>query len=582
MKMRNKLNEQLERINRLMPKIIVEDITATDETIDLDEAAPPNITFSRAFEYLETAVKGKNIDISFEKLLQKWGLIVRENGTLAPKIVYDRVTKRITKINWDRFTPQDLENFFKLQPFREAFEEQFIKTNRINIQQLQTDQVARDFLKNVNLKFFTAVETYINQTANIIDKSAADNIANTVTNYVKELFSSVWYKGFVNWYNENIGSKRFVQIIKSNLSSNELVTIREEGETLLQQYNEYLKNEGGKTPIFTADYEQKIYNYLVKLNTYTKDASKRIWNELMKDMEPEVRKQFFGTVSATGKVDPVFTIGKLNQMINYFEKLNPEFATEWTGWFQGIGRMIGDLFSFNLSRKVTFFRRLANMFIAFESRISKELVDNIEVKGNSLKRAFLREAVTRISVMYFIYPAIISAREVAKLQYIQSKGHSPYLKLGWDQYYAFMITFEPNIKEDKKEWLKVGQEGAALGIWLKLFKKYYGLEYDKTYLWNAFWRSPAYKYIMDYVNDPKTSQDNEGATTTKAEQLIQEARLKYHEELRNLLYTDPRYKDIDNKDSLWDLSMKHFEDSIVQSMTDTKKIINQGDVEVED
>jgi hypothetical protein len=302
----------------------------------------------------------------------------------------------------------------------------------------------------------------------------------------------------------------------------------------------------------------------------------------MKDMKPEVQKQFFGTVSVTGKVDPVFTIGKLNQMIKHFEKLNPDFATEWTGWFQGIGRMAGDLFSFNLSRKVTFLRRSVNMFTAFESRISSELVDNIEVQGNSLKRAFLREAAIRISVMYFIYPAIISAREVAKLQYIQSQGHSPYLKLGWNEHIAFMTTFEPSFADDKKEWLKVGQEGAALGIWIKLFKKYYGLERDKTYLWNAFWRSPAYNYLKDYIQDPKTSQQNQGATTTQAEILIQNARLKYHEELRNLLYTDPKYKDIDNKDSIWNLSMKHFEDSIVQSRTDTKKIIDQGDVEVED
>lgn len=582
--MRNKLNEQLAQINRLMPKIIVEDIIATDKITDLDAAAPQNITFlTRAFEYLETSIKGKNIDISFEKLLEKWGLIVRENETLAPKIVFDRVTKRVTKINWDRFTPQDLENFFKLQPFREAFEEQFIKNNRIDIQLLQTDQVARDFLKRVNLKFFTAVDTYINQTVNIIDKSAADGMVNNLKDWVKELFSDAWYKGFTNWYNKNIGSKRLIQIIKSNLSSNELVTLREEGEKLLQEYNEYLKNEGGKTPIFTANYEQKIYNYLVKLNTYTKDASKKIWNELMKDMKPEVKKAFFGTQSATGNVDPVFSITKLNEMITYFEKLNPQFATEWTGWFTGLGRMAGDLLSFNWSRKKTFLRRFANMVIAFESRISKELVDNIEVKGNSLKRAFITELLIRIGVMYYIYPALIAAREVSKLQYIQDQGHSPYIGMAGKEWYNFMITFEPQYKDDKKEWLEVGQKGAAKDIWVKLFNKYHGIEKDKTHIfWNAFWRSPAYNYIIDYMDDPKTSQENQDATTNKADQLVKETRLKYQKELRDLLYTDPRYKDIDNKDSLWNLSMKHFEDSILQSKTDTKIIIDQGEVEVRD
>ena len=84
------------------------------------------------------------------------------------------------------------------------------------------------------------------------------------------------------------------------------------------------------------------------------------------------------------------------------------------------------------------------------------------------------------------------------------------------------------------------------------------------------------------MDDPKTSQENQDATTNKADQLVKETRLKYQKELRDLLYTDPRYKDIDNKDSLWNLSMKHFEDSILQSKTDTKIIIDQGEVEVRD
>ena len=49
--MRNKINEQLERINRLMPKIISEDITATDEITDLDEVTSTGTIYSRAFEY---------------------------------------------------------------------------------------------------------------------------------------------------------------------------------------------------------------------------------------------------------------------------------------------------------------------------------------------------------------------------------------------------------------------------------------------------------------------------------------------------------------------------------------------------
>lgn len=579
--MRNKLNEQLERINRLMPKILIEDITATDEIRDLDEVAASNTIYSRAFEYLETSIKGKNIDISFEKLLEKWGLIVRENETLAPKIVFDSVTKRIRKINWDKFTPQDLENFFKLQPFREAFEEQFIRTNRINIQQFQTDQTARDFLRNINLKFFTAVETYINQTANIIDSNAAKNMLHKTEDYIKQLFSPTWFKGITNWFNENIGTKRIFQILQTNLNDAEAIKIRQEGKQLLEEYNAYLKNEGGMRPIETSNYEQKIYNYLLKLNTYVKKQSKKIWNEIMLTMPTEVRTQFFGVQSANGKIDPVFSIDKLGDMIDYFQKMNPRIKAEWTGWFQGLGRMFGDLFSLNMSRKGNFLRRIINLGLAFETRIADELYNNIEIKGNSLTRAFLKEAKIRIGVMYLVYPAMLSVYEVAKLQYLQSYGHSPYFGMAGNEWYKFMITFEPEYKDDKKEWLKVGEEGAAPKIWWKLFQKYYGKKMSDQSWYNAFWHSPLYEKIISKANNPKTSEDNEEATLTEAEQLQKEMILKYQKELRDKLYNDPIYKDIENKDSIFNVTMKALEDSINQSKADVKQIIDQGDVEVE-
>ena len=582
--MRNKLNEQLGRINRLMPKILIEDVAVADETINVDEAATAvsNTIFARAFEILESSIKGKNIDIAFERLLEKWGLIVRENETLAPKIVFDKVTKRISKINWDRFTPQDLENFFKLQPIREAFEEQFIKSNRINIEQFKTDQVARDFLKNVNLKFFTTVETYINQAANIIDSSAAKNMLHKTENYIKNLFSNVWYKGVTNWFNQNIGTKRIFQIFQTNLKDAESVKLREEGKQLLKEYNEYLYNEGGLKPIETSAYEQKILNYLIKLNTYTRKKSKVIWNEMMLNMPSEVRTQFFGTNSANGKVDPVFTLDKLADMIEYFQKMNPRIKAEWTGWFQGFGRMFRDLFSLSWSRKGTFAKRLLNMGLAFETRLSEELLNNVEVQGNSVARAFMKEATIRIGVMYFIYPAMVSIKEIAKLQYLQSYGHSPYFGMAGNEWYNFMITFEPEYKDDKKEWLKVGKEGAAKDIWWKLFQKYYGEKMKEQNWWNAFWHSPLYEIIMAKINNPKTSEDNEGATSTEAEQLQKEMILKYQKELRDKLYNDPIYKDIENKDSIFNVTMKALEDSINQSKADVKQIIDQGDVEVED
>jgi hypothetical protein len=581
MKMRNKINEQLERINRLMPKIISEDITATDEITDLDEVTSTGTIYSRAFEYFETAIKGKNIDISFEKLLQKWGLIVRENETLAPKIVFDKVTKRITKINWDRFTPQDFENFFKLQPFREAFEEQFIKTNRINIQQFQTDQTARDFLKNVNLKFFTAIETYINQTSNIIDKSAAENLLNKTQDYIKQLFSPVWFKGVTNWFNENIGTKRIFQIFQTNLNDAEALKLRQEGQQLMEEYNQYLANEGGMRPIETAEYEQKILNYLIKLNTYTRKKSKVIWNELMQNMPEEVKTQFFGTTNATGKVDPVFTIDKLGDLIDYFQKMNPRIKAEWTGWFQGFVRIFGDLFT--KGKRLNTPKRLINMALAFETRLADELLNNVEIKGNKLGRAFLYECKIRIGVMYLVYPAVLSAWEIAKLQALQTLGYSPYFKLGWDQWYIFMVTFEPEFKDDKKEWLAAGkgEEGAAKGIWWKLFKKYYAKNFDDQNWWNAFWHSPAYEGIMKYIDDKKTSEDNEEAAVTEAERIQKETKLKFQDELRDKLYNDPQYMNIENKDSIWNIAMKHFEDSVAMSKNDTKKIID-GDVEVED
>ena len=578
--MRNKLNEQLERINRLMPRILIE----TDETINVDEAATAvsNSIFARAFEILENGLKGKNIDISFERLLEKWGLIVRENETLAPKIVFDKVTKRITKINWDRLTPTDLENFFKLQPIREAFEEQFITTNRININQFKTDQLARDFLKNVNLKFFTTVETYINQSANIIDSNAAKNWLEKTQDYIKELFSDIWYKGVTNWFNQNIGTKRIFQIFQTNLKDAESVKLREEGRELLKEYGAYLNNEGGLKPIETSEYEQKILNYLIKLNTYTRKKSKVIWNEMMLNMPAEVRTQFFGTSSAVGKIDPVFTLDKLGDLIDYFQKMDPRIKAEWTGWFQGFGRMFRDLFSLSWSRKGTFAKRLLNMGLAFETRLSEELLNNVEVQGNSLWRAFMKEAAIRIGVMYFIYPAMLSIKEIAKLQYLQSYGHSPYFGMAGNEWYKFMITFEPEYKDDKKEWLKVGKEGAAKDIWWKLFKKYYGKKMEDQHWWNAFWHSPLYESIMTKINNPKTSEDNDEATLTESEKLQKEMLLKFQEELRNKLYNDPVYKDIQNKDSIWNVTMKHFEDSVSRSKADVKQIIDQGDVEVED
>jgi len=581
--MKQNLKEQLDRIKRLMPKLITEDVP-TDVAPTTNTAATisnNNPWIKQAEELFAKRIGMESIDIYFEQALTKLGLISRQVGEEEPKILYDSVTKKITKVNWDRLTPIDVENLMRLEPVRNAFEQEFIENNRINLNVLMTDETGKQIIKSANLKFYTLIENYIKERPNIINSNNVKNFLLSSQEIAKEIFTTGWWTDLVNNINKTIGTKQLFRIFHKNLADSEAVKLREYGQKLIEEYSAYLRNDGGMRPIDTAEYEEKIYNYLLKLNTYTNDISKRIWNEFIEKMPKEAQEQFFGKVLPNGtKQNPVFTIQRLKQMVEYFEKLEPQFATEWTGWFQGFGRLCGDLFSLSIRRKGDFVKRLLNMGLAFETRLTRELVGNLEVKGGNVMKTFIKEMSYRCLALYVGYPAVMSAWEVFKLQYAQSTGHSPYLKLGFGQYYIFMTTFYPDNKDDAKDWLNIGQKGAAWDIWVKVFQRNYKQKFKDQHWYNLFWHSPIQEHISAFVNNPKTSEKNDDAILDEAQQAMNAALLKYQEDVRKMLYNDPKYKDIQNKDSVYNAAVQTFKDSLNQGKKDTIQGLKAEDIEI--
>jgi len=587
--MKHKLNEQLNRIKRLMPKILVEDVPATAISNAPVEPMPSNFTNNSGIatdmlEKLGKRIGMEEIDVYFEKALKKLNLISRESVETEAKILYDSVTKKITKINWDKLKPVDIENLMKLEPIRNAFEKEFIATNRINIEKFMKDEVAKEVVKRTNLRFYNLIETFVKETPNVINSSNVRNFIIDAGDLAKEIFTTEWFSGISRWYSINIGTTRVFQIFRKNLSNPEAVKMREYGQKLFEEYNAYLHNDGGLRPINTAEYEQKVYEYLLKLNTFTKDTSKRIWNELRANMPVEVQKQFFGQSVNGTSLPPVYSLERLKQMITHFEKLDPKFATEWTGYFRGLYRMLGDLKLWGpniMKRKLDFCRRLINMGLAAEPRLAREFLDNIEVQGGRFGKTLKKELAYRALCMYFVYPAIMSAWEVYKLQHAQDTGHSPYFKLGMGQFYLFQLNFYPDDAKDAELWLKQGKTGAAKEIWLELFKKNYVKFFKQQSFYNIFWHSPIYEHISKYANDPKTSEKNEDAALNDADRIYNEALLKFQDDTRKMLYNDPKYKDLplESKDSIYNNSIQLFKDSASRGKADTTKLLQAKDVE---
>lgn len=587
--MKYKLNEQLNRIKRLMPKILVEDVTATAISNAPVEPIPSNFTntigpTTDMVEKLGKRIGMEEIDVYFEKALKKLNLISREGVETEAKILYDSVTKRITKINWDKLKPIDIENLMKLEPIRNAFEKEFIATNRLNIEMFMKDEVAKEMVKKTNLRFYNLIETFIKETPNVINSSNVKNFIVDAADLAKEIFTKEWFTGMSRWFSINIGTTRLFQIFRRNLSNPESLKMREYGRKLFQEYDAYLHNDGGMRPIDTAEYEQKIYEYLLKLNTFTKDTSKRIWNELRENMPVEVQKQFFGQSVSGAILPPVYSVERLKQMINHFEKLDPKFATEWTGYFQGLYRMMGDLKLWGPNmwkRKLDFGRRLLNLGLAAEPRLAREFLDNIEVQGGRFGKTLKKEMMYRAICMYFVYPAIMSAWEVYKVQFAQTVGRSPYFKLGLGQLYAFQLNFYPNDAKDSELWLEQGKEGMAPDIWLQLFNKNYVKFFKQQSFYNIFWHSPVYEHISKYANDPKTSEKNKNAAMSDADRVYNEALLKFQEDTRKMLYNDPKYKDLslESKDSIYNNSIQLFQDSASRGKADTTKLLEARDIE---
>lgn len=540
------LNEELDKIKRLMGiREINEDVTSIDNTASKSGG--------ELFLELMEEVATKKLEPWMEKKLEQTGLIS------SGKILYNKATSTIEKIEFAKLDAAELSLVMRQPVVRESMRSLILKVEG----GLETLSNNVKFRKMIGPTACKLIDSYVAETANTFTKPLKDVVVTGVkylTNKVYTFFTENEFAQFVNTMFRNaVGKNFFYKLLQKTINGAEATALRKEGEQLLEEYNNFLTNngEGGNIRFDTTPWEERIYNYLTRVRSLQDTLCKKIWDELSINMPEEVRKNLLGWTDQMGmKRGGYFNVKQLKKLIGEIETLDPNITAQWTGWFQGFASIFTDLFSFKFGN---FFRRVVNMSFFFETRLKSELLGNLKTVNGSLAKAFIKESLIRVSVGYAVYPAFRAGWETTKELANKELGHPLYIG-GWGEFEKFRIVFAPKESFPGLEPGK-GQQGAASGIVWSQFKKHYNIFKEEANLSSLFWSSPVWDGYRAYMDDAKTSEKNINEVLTDADMKVQQLK-KENEKAIDIFLIKDKTMTSDEKIVFKNNQIRKFDDSV--------------------
>lgn len=390
--------------------------------------------------------------------------------------------KTFREIQFNLFTQQEVELFFRSKEVREGLEE-FLSHSGLDINSpafrngLQALETA-----NPGNTFVRIIKAYESQAGKIIAPTVMDSLVKWTPDAIKK------------WWQNQITSARISQYwlrYKNTLSNDQ--DLKRKYIDVLQRYNQKL-TQGGNYD-FTAE-QREIGIILSQTTSLRKKFLMELWRQWKDLMPPEVKKHILEK--------GYFQDDKFEQVVKFFEEVEPQAKKmlqdkdQYVTRFQALLKMLTPNFKSSERPMAKFLHRFTRFMTTLDARLKYERVKNIEL-SDSKANYWLANIKDRLFSMIFIWPIGYGMLELIQ----EMASNTTYGLTGLDVSFGAENPYPGKDKPKDFAFIDVAKESIG-----RYIKDHY-LTTDINLLEMFLSNSPIGHAIYGFMRDPNSAKKRE-------------------------------------------------------------------------
>jgi hypothetical protein len=429
------------------------------------------------FSRIRTRLIPDYVEIAFKDLITSGKIKLNTNKTFR-------------EVNFNLFTQQEIELFFRSKEVREGLEEYLSHSGfDINspafingLRALETAHPGHSFVRIIN--------AYESQASKIIKPSLVDNLMKWTPDTIKK------------WWQNQITSARISQYwlrYKKALSNDQ--DLKTKYISVLQRYNQKLIQGGNYD--FTAE-QREIGIILSQTTSLRKKFLMELWRQWKDLMPVEVKKHILEK--------GYFQDDKFEQVVKFFEEVEPQAKKmlqdkdQYVTRFQALLKMLTPNFKSAERPMAKFLHRFTRFMTTLDARLKYERVKNIEL-SDSKANYYLENIKDRLFSMIFIWPIGYGMLELIQ----EMASNTTYGLTGLDVSFGAESPYPGKDKPKDFAFIDVAKESIG-----RYIKDHY-LTTDINLLEMFLSNSPIGHAIYGFMRDPNSAKKREAGELLNTE-----------------------------------------------------------------